>query len=72
MALERAVQDKVSGNDEGFSHYTAFVRSFVQIHGKRDPEQEKAAQEWIEAVTGEKFPSSDYGESLHDGILLCK
>lgn len=43
-----------------------------KIHSKRDPEQEKAAQDWIEAVTGEKFPNSDYAESLHDGVLLCK
>ena len=39
---------------------------------KRDLEQENAAQEWVEAVTGEKFPGDDYAEALHDGILLCK
>ncbi|CAF0974660.1 unnamed protein product [Rotaria sordida] len=39
---------------------------------KRDPEQEKAAQEWVEAVTGEKFPSNDYEDALHNGIILCK
>lgn len=44
----------------------------VQRDTKRDPEQETAVREWIEAVTGEKFPSNDYGEALHDGILLCK
>jgi len=43
-----------------------------KIHFKQDPEQEKAVQEWIEAVTGEKFPTDDYAEALHDGILLCK
>ncbi len=43
-----------------------------QINYKRDPEQEKAAKEWIEAVTGEKFPSEDYEEALHNGIVLCK
>ncbi|CAF0875399.1 unnamed protein product [Rotaria sp. Silwood1] len=43
-----------------------------KIYYKQDPEQEKAAKEWIEAVTGEKFPTDDYEEALHDGILLCK
>lgn len=43
-----------------------------KINSKRNPEQEHAAREWIEAVTGEKFPTDAYDESLHDGILLCK
>ncbi|UJR07784.1 hypothetical protein I4U23_012066 [Adineta vaga] len=43
-----------------------------KIHFKQDPEQDKAVQEWIEAVTGEKFSTDDYAEALHDGILLCK
>lgn len=28
-----------------------------QVAGKRDPEQEVEAQQWIEAVTGERFPA---------------
>ena len=44
----------------------------LQINLKQDPEQDKAAREWIEAVTGEKFSTDDYGEALHDGVLLCK
>jgi len=43
-----------------------------KIHFKRDPEQEQATREWIEAVTGEKFSNDDYEEALHDGIILCK
>jgi hypothetical protein len=43
-----------------------------KINFKRDPEQESAVRGWIEAVTGEKFPTDDYEEALHDGILLCK
>ncbi|CAF2514750.1 unnamed protein product [Rotaria sp. Silwood2] len=43
-----------------------------KISLKRDPEQETAAREWIEAVIGEKFPTNDYEEALHDGIILCK
>ncbi|CAF3136169.1 unnamed protein product [Rotaria socialis] len=43
-----------------------------KIFYKQDSEQEKAAREWIEAVTGERFPTDDYEEALHDGIILCK
>ncbi|CAF1092668.1 unnamed protein product [Adineta ricciae] len=43
-----------------------------KINLKQDPEQDKAAREWIEAVTGEKFSTDDYAEALHDGVLLCK
>jgi transgelin len=39
---------------------------------KRDPALEKEAQEWIEAVIGEKFPKGPYDDALKDGILLCK
>ncbi|XP_050431641.1 muscle-specific protein 20-like [Adelges cooleyi] len=44
-----------------------------QVAGRRDPEQELEARQWIEAVTGEKFPAGvSYEHSLRDGILLCK
>ncbi|XP_006815489.1 myophilin-like isoform X2 [Saccoglossus kowalevskii] len=43
----------------------------AKIGAKRDPQQEAEVQEWIETLTGEKFPS-DYAESLRDGIILCK
>ncbi|CAF0856617.1 unnamed protein product [Didymodactylos carnosus] len=44
-----------------------------KISQKRDPEIEKQAQDWIEAVVGEKFPTgSSFGEALKDGIILCK
>lgn len=39
---------------------------------KRDPELDQQAQQWIEAVIGEKFPSGPYEDALKDGILLCK
>ncbi|RZC38060.1 CH domain containing protein [Asbolus verrucosus] len=46
---------------------------FFQVAGKRDPEQEKEAQAWIEAVIGEKFPPGlPYEIALRDGIILCK
>lgn len=41
----------------------AYNKSFcfsLQVAGKRDPEQEVEAQQWIEAVTGEKFPAGNY------------
>lgn len=39
--------------------------------GKRDPEQEREAQAWIEQVTGMRFPPIPYEEALRDGIILC-
>jgi hypothetical protein len=38
---------------------------------KRDPELDKAAQEWIELVIGEKF-SDCYEDALRNGVVLCK
>ncbi len=43
------------------------------MEGKRDPEQDREAQEWIEAIVGEKFPANvSYEDALKDGIILCK
>jgi hypothetical protein len=38
---------------------------------KRDPEYEREAQEWIEAVTGVTF-EAPFEESLKTGVLLCE
>ncbi|XP_056644344.1 muscle-specific protein 20-like [Diorhabda carinulata] len=47
-------------------------RPLWQVAGKRDPEQEREAQAWIEAVTGMKFPPGvPYEDVLRDGIILC-
>ena len=35
-----------------------------QSVGKRDPQLEADVQEWIEAVTGEKWPAGDYAKIL--------
>lgn len=48
------------------------VASTLQVAGKREPEQELQARQWIEAVTGERFPPVAYEEALRDGIILCK
>ncbi|CAF4454194.1 unnamed protein product, partial [Adineta steineri] len=42
------------------------------IAGKRSGDLDREAQQWIEEVTGEKFPSGSYEDALKDGILLCK
>uniref|UniRef100_A0A069DQ56 Putative calponin n=1 Tax=Panstrongylus megistus TaxID=65343 RepID=A0A069DQ56_9HEMI len=48
-------------------------RPLWQVAGKRDPIQEAEAQQWIEAVIGERFPPGvSYELALRDGILLCK
>lgn len=44
-----------------------------QIAGKRDLQQDKEAQEWIESLIGRKFPSNQsYEDVLHDGQILCE
>ncbi|KAK7868117.1 hypothetical protein R5R35_005558 [Gryllus longicercus] len=49
------------------------ARPLWQVAGKRDPDQEREAREWIEAVTGERFPPGvAYEDALRDGVLLCK
>jgi hypothetical protein len=45
----------------------------LKMDAKRDPELDKQAQEWIEAIIGEKFPAGVlYEDALKDGIILCK
>ncbi|XP_065222456.1 muscle-specific protein 20 [Planococcus citri] len=45
----------------------------AKIAGKRDPQQDKEAQEWVEAILGRKFPSGvAYEDYLRDGVVLCE
>uniref|UniRef100_A0A8W7PW61 Calponin-homology (CH) domain-containing protein n=1 Tax=Anopheles coluzzii TaxID=1518534 RepID=A0A8W7PW61_ANOCL len=45
----------------------------TRVAGKRDRDQEREAQHWIETVIGEKFPAGHvYEDCLRDGILLCR
>ena len=45
----------------------------AKMAGKRDGKLDGEAQEWIEAVLGEKFPAGvAYEDALKDGIILCK
>jgi len=45
----------------------------AKLAGKRNPEEERAAREWIESVLGEKFPPKALLEDLlQDGVVLCK
>ena len=44
----------------------------IQMASKRDPQQDKEAQAWIEAITGEKFPAGTYEDALRNGIILIK
>lgn len=44
-----------------------------QLASKRDPEQERQAQEWIESVLGAKFPPGEaFEDVLKDGTVLCQ
>ena len=51
---------------------TQFQFCHFQCAGKREPEKEQEAQQWIEAVIGERFPNVPYEHALRDGIILCK
>ncbi|XP_047473339.1 muscle-specific protein 20-like isoform X1 [Penaeus chinensis] len=44
----------------------------AKMHGKRDPEQEKEALDWIFTVLGEPRPEGDIGDILRDGQVLCR
>ncbi|XP_054739020.1 muscle-specific protein 20 [Anastrepha obliqua] len=44
----------------------------AKIAGKRNPEMDQQAQEWIEAILGSKFPAGvAYEDHLKDGQVLC-
>lgn len=44
----------------------------AKMASKRNPAQDKEAQEWIEAIIGEKFPAGSYEDALRNGIILIK
>ncbi|XP_044728207.1 muscle-specific protein 20 [Chrysoperla carnea] len=45
----------------------------AKLASKRDPEQERQAQEWIESVLGAKFPPGEaFEDVLKDGTVLCQ
>ncbi|XP_017880033.1 muscle-specific protein 20 [Ceratina calcarata] len=44
----------------------------AKLAGKRDPQQEREAQEWIESVLGNKFPAGEaFEDVIRDGQVLC-
>lgn len=45
----------------------------AKIASKRNVEQDKEAQEWIETLLGKKFPAGEtYENVLKDGQVLCQ
>ncbi|UJR35235.1 hypothetical protein I4U23_028000 [Adineta vaga] len=52
--------------------YGSLAENQAKIAGKRSTDLDREAQEWIEAVIGEKFPNLPYEDALKDGVLLCK
>lgn len=45
----------------------------AKIASKRNPQMDQEAQEWIEAILGEKFPANEaYEDVLKDGQVLCR
>ena len=46
---------------------------YLKQQSKRDPQWELEVAEWIEEIVGEKLKNkNDLGESLKDGVILCK
>ncbi|KAF3420466.1 hypothetical protein E2986_14086 [Frieseomelitta varia] len=44
----------------------------AKIAAKRNPEQEREAQEWIESILGKKFPPGEaFEDVIKDGQVLC-
>ncbi|CAG9856669.1 unnamed protein product [Phyllotreta striolata] len=44
-----------------------------KIAAKRNPQQDKEAQEWIEQILGAKFPPGEvYEDVIRDGTVLCQ
>jgi len=43
-----------------------------KLQGKRDPEQEASALQWVYQVLGERPPNAPYDEILRDGQVLCR
>lgn len=57
------------------SHFVFYSNIFFcsnQVAGKRQPEEEAEAKNWIETVIGERFPPVPFEDALRDGIILCK
>ncbi|XP_060530864.1 muscle-specific protein 20 [Cylas formicarius] len=45
----------------------------AKIAAKRNPQQDKEAQEWVETILGAKFPPGQlYEDVLKDGTILCQ
>lgn len=45
----------------------------AKIASKRNPEQDREVQEWIETLLGKKFPPGvSYDDLLRDGTVLCE
>nr|AAY68367.1 muscle protein 20-like protein [Anoplophora glabripennis] len=45
----------------------------AKLASKRDPQQDKEAQEWIETLLGAKFPPGElYEDVIRDGTVLCQ
>jgi len=54
-------------------HITVATMPRVGTVGKRDPALEADVQEWIETITGKKWPAGvDYAKALQDGQILCE
>jgi len=54
------------------ANYGLSAQVAAKMASKRDGGLDEQAQEWIEAIIGEKFPKGSYDDALKDGISLGK
>lgn len=59
----------MANRPEGYG-FTAEIKS--KQAAKHDPERERQARNWLQAVTGEPFPAGTFHEALKNGVYLCK
>ncbi|KAF0979445.1 hypothetical protein FDP41_001788 [Naegleria fowleri] len=72
MSTYKDSSEAVMYDKNGLPIYGMDLELAKKQASRHDPEKEAEVRSWIEAVTGEKFASKDFQESLKDGILLCK
>lgn len=70
--LEDLQKPRYPTSKQQYVRILRFTYHFAQLAGKRNPEQEKEAQEWIESILGKKFPPGEaFEDVLKDGQVLC-
>lgn len=59
----------MANRPEGYG-FTAEIKS--KQAAKHDPQREREARDWLQAVAGQPFPAGSFHGALKDGVYLCK